>query len=83
VGGHQGDRIGRIFTQWAITFFVQFSENYRSSSHFWAPLFHALILTRSVRATFWAIFSQTHLFTLAVIHKKPREQISSPFYSRA
>jgi hypothetical protein len=32
----QGDQIGRIFAQWAIVYYGQFFENYRSSRHFCA-----------------------------------------------
>jgi hypothetical protein len=30
----QGDRIGRVFAQWAIVYFGQLFENYRSSTLF-------------------------------------------------
>jgi hypothetical protein len=51
-----------------ILYFGQFYENIRSSPSFWAACWHgqgyALILTNMYWATFWAIFSQTHLVTL-------------------
>jgi hypothetical protein len=53
-------KIGRIFAYWAIVYF----EHY-----FWATYFlHGkkcvFILTEKDWATFWALFSQTHLVTL-------------------
>jgi hypothetical protein len=49
VAQRQGDQIGLIFAQWAIVFFGQCFENYRSSANFLATLFHGasyvLILT--------------------------------------
>jgi hypothetical protein len=35
----QGDQIGRIFAHWAIVFFGQLNENYRSSANSWATFF--------------------------------------------
>jgi hypothetical protein len=32
----QGDEIGRIFAYWAIVYFDQFFENFKSSPNFWA-----------------------------------------------
>jgi hypothetical protein len=34
VAHEQGDQIGRIFTHWAIVYFLQFLGNYRSSLRF-------------------------------------------------
>jgi hypothetical protein len=48
----QGDQIGRIFAYWAIVYFGQFSENYRSSPQLRGYFFHdqcyALILTKKI-----------------------------------
>jgi hypothetical protein len=59
--------IGRFFYFW------QFFENLRSSLNIWATLFcgkfSAIFLTKTGRATFWVIFSQTHLVTLVDGHK--------------
>jgi hypothetical protein len=52
----QGDRIGRIFAHCVIVNFVQFFENYRSG-----PIFGYFF---RCWATFWVIYSQTHLVTL-------------------
>jgi hypothetical protein len=35
----QGGQIGRIFAYWAIVFFGQLFENYRSSANSWATFF--------------------------------------------
>jgi hypothetical protein len=35
----QGDQIGRIFVHWAMVYFGQFLENYRSTPNFWATIF--------------------------------------------
>jgi hypothetical protein len=71
---NQGDQIGRIFAQRAIGYYGQFfSENYRSGPHFLSTFSksndYVLILTKMGWATFWAIFSQTHLVTLVVLLK--------------
>jgi hypothetical protein len=59
---------------WAIVYFRQFSENYRSVAHILGYFFHsasyALILTKVGWAEFWAIFSQTHLVTLDKAYRK-------------
>jgi hypothetical protein len=66
----QGDPIGRIFARCALDYFVQFFFNYGSNHTFWAIFFHGksyvLVLTKVDKATFFAIFSQTHLVTLVV-----------------
>jgi hypothetical protein len=36
----QDDQIGRIFAHWAIAYFGQFFENYRSNPNFWDTIFH-------------------------------------------
>jgi hypothetical protein len=47
----QGDQIGRIFAQWAIFYFKQILENYKSRPHFCATFFpstgYELILTEN------------------------------------
>jgi hypothetical protein len=51
--------IGRLFI------LGSFLENYESSQNLWALSPHLLlILTKTVWATFWTIFSRTHLVTL-------------------
>jgi hypothetical protein len=54
--------IGRLFS------LISYFENGRSSPNLCATFLHgersASILTKHVWATFWAIFSQTHLVTL-------------------
>jgi hypothetical protein len=35
----QGDQIGRIFVDWAIVYFGQFFEIYRTTPKFWATFF--------------------------------------------
>jgi hypothetical protein len=68
LGRYQGDQVGRIFDNWAIVFFGQLLENFRSSLIL--KLFYptekgcVLISAKMVWATFWASFSQTHLVTL-------------------
>jgi hypothetical protein len=65
----QGDQIGRIFAYWAVYYFWQLFDNYRRNKKI-GLLFtmeqatYVLILTKKGWATFWAIFSQTHLVTL-------------------
>jgi hypothetical protein len=46
----QGDRIGRIFAQWVIVYFGQFSENNRSRPHFWGYFYprYAIALMKNV-----------------------------------
>jgi hypothetical protein len=60
--------MGRIFALWAVVYFGQFLKYYRNSSHFRATFSKVknmyLFWQKKVRATFWAIFSQTHLVTL-------------------
>jgi hypothetical protein len=64
----QGDQIGRIFTQWAIVYFGQWFENYRSSPNFLATFSrstsYVLIFAKNDGAIFLATFSQTHLVTV-------------------
>jgi hypothetical protein len=68
----QGDQIGRIFAQWATVYFGQFFLNYRSSPHMCSTFFlcnpkHRLLMYKFWQnigwAIFWAIFSQTHLWS--------------------
>jgi hypothetical protein len=63
----QGDQIGRIFAHWAIVFFGQLLKITEVAQIFDALLFkgerYKLILRKTGWATFWAIFSQTHLVT--------------------
>jgi hypothetical protein len=66
----EGDQIGRIFAHWAIVFFGQFFEHYRSSPNFPATFIHKKVAYKFWQKqldTFWAIFSQTHLVTLKPI----------------
>jgi hypothetical protein len=70
VGANQGDLIGRKFAQCAIVDFGQLFENEQSSLLFWATFPHrygfVIILRKKTNwTTFWAIFSQTLLVTLA------------------
>jgi hypothetical protein len=69
---NQGDQIGRIFAHWALVVFGQLFENYRSSPYFWAIFPRKKLCIdfnkKWVWATFWAIFSQTHLVTLVSTH---------------
>jgi hypothetical protein len=51
----------------------RFFENYRISTNYWATYFHGksyvLILDKKTEwATFWVIFSQTHLVNLLAIN---------------
>jgi hypothetical protein len=68
-GREQGDQIGRNFAHWTIVFFGRVIENYIISPNLLATIFHGkiylLALTKVSWATSWAIFSQTHLVTLA------------------
>jgi hypothetical protein len=71
---HQGDQIGRIFTQWVIVYFGQFLVNYKNSPDLCAtfPLSidNVLILTKIVLGfTLWTIFLQTNLVTLVVMQQ--------------
>jgi hypothetical protein len=67
-GGQQGNQIVQFFVYWAIVYFRQFFENYRSSLDCWATFFklltYVLIVTKMGWAAFWAMLSQTHLVTL-------------------
>jgi hypothetical protein len=66
----QGDQIGRIFAHWVIFYSGCYFENNRSSPHLWTIFYMVqelciIILTKIMgRATFWPIFSQTHLVAL-------------------
>jgi hypothetical protein len=65
-----------LHTCWAINYFVQLSENYRSSPNF-RLLFSTVIAVywywqKMGWATIWAIFSQTYLATLALRGCKQR-----------
>jgi hypothetical protein len=71
----QGDQIGRIFAQWVIVYFGQLLENYRSIPHvsgYFIPWISLGIHfdKKTGWATFWAIFSQTHLVTLVSYVRK-------------
>jgi hypothetical protein len=74
----QGDQIGQIFAHWAVVYFGQCFENYRSSGKFWTTLFHgasyASILTKNRWATIWATFSQTRLVTLSGSHNSDDDE---------
>jgi hypothetical protein len=66
-GHKQGDQIGRLF---ALVRFLKITE----LTHIFVPLIflsinYVLNLTKTGWATCWAIFSQTHLATLAIRHK--------------
>jgi hypothetical protein len=63
----QGDQIGRTFVQWVIVYFRQFSENYKSSPHFWCYLLLSMVhLDKNVLGYILGeFFSQTHLVALA------------------
>jgi hypothetical protein len=61
--GIQGDKIGRIFAQGAITYIGQFYKNCRISQKFWATFFqsihhevHVLILTKNCLGYVWGNF---------------------------
>jgi hypothetical protein len=74
---HQGDQIGLIFPHRAIFSHMKFFfENYKSSPHFGATFFRGYgylsIITKMGWATFWAIFSQTHLVTLLITSRCAR-----------
>jgi hypothetical protein len=74
---HQGDQIGRTFAYRLIVYFGQVKKKYRSSQKSCADIIHSysyvLISTNIGLATFWAIFSQTHLVTLlALLVEEPR-----------
>jgi hypothetical protein len=66
--GNQGDQIGRIFAYCVTVCFGQFFENKRNSRHFWNTFFTVKMYSNFGEkmgwASFWAIFSQTHLVTL-------------------
>jgi hypothetical protein len=64
-GGHQGDQIGRIYTHWVIVY-GQCFETYWSSPNFFQGNNSVWKLSKMSWATFWAIFSRTHLVTLVV-----------------
>jgi hypothetical protein len=38
--GNQGDKVGRIFADWAIAYYEQYYDNYRNSPNFWATFFY-------------------------------------------
>jgi hypothetical protein len=62
-------RLGEQFAHWVTVHFGQSFENYQSSHPLIFGLIFCLtvkfkILTKMRWATFWAIFSQTHLVTL-------------------
>jgi hypothetical protein len=68
VAAEQGDQIGRFFAHWLMANSGQFFYNYRSSPHFWSAFFcgksGAFILAKMIWATFWTIFSHSHLVAL-------------------
>jgi hypothetical protein len=64
----QGDKIGRFFEQRVNVYFGQFlfsevAQNFGLCLFFLGNLDY-IVLTKVGWATFWAIFSQTHLVTL-------------------
>jgi hypothetical protein len=82
VGLCQGDQIGRIFAYWAIVKFKLFYVKYKSSSNFGRTFFHRkkcciYFDKKTGWATFWAIFSQTHLVNLVFVFLLG--QLSLPF----
>jgi hypothetical protein len=64
-------RLGDFLHMGGCFFFGPISENHRTSPDFWAAYSYGksnvLILTKIGRATFWTIFSQTHVFTLYIL----------------
>jgi hypothetical protein len=58
----QGNQIGQIFAQWAIVYYVQCFENYRSRPHFYSTFVismdYALILTQNGLGYMLPIFSK-------------------------
>jgi hypothetical protein len=71
-----GDRIRRIFAQWAIAYFGQFYKYYVAQNFglLFSPKHRLciLILTKNGGATFWAIFfHKTHLVTLLLTQVVP------------
>jgi hypothetical protein len=64
----QGDKIGRVFADWAIVYFGLLFENYKSRPNYWATFFHGETCEKTGWATVWAISSQTHLVTLSTPH---------------
>jgi hypothetical protein len=67
----RGDQIGRIFALWALVYFGQFfklQKNPKLSATFFLSIYalHMYLyfyFAKTGRATFWVIFSQTHLVT--------------------
>jgi hypothetical protein len=74
----QRDKIGRIFTFWAIVNCRQFLENYRSSQKFWGYFFDVKILKRKMGGAtiFGATFSTLKLWQ----EKWPRLQFLGARY---
>jgi hypothetical protein len=66
----QGDQIARIFAQWVIAYFGQFSENYRSRPHFdfLCSLVDLCVIFDNSLGHILGVFSNTHLVTLVPKH---------------
>jgi hypothetical protein len=69
----QGDQIGRIFAQWVIAYFLAetFEQKYVTYLSYFIPWTRLSIKCDQnwFWATFWAMFSQTHLVTLPPFHR--------------
>jgi hypothetical protein len=71
--------LGEKFAHWAIIFFVQFIENYRSSANYWDTFFQTTscelgYFDKKIGwAALWATFSKTHLVTLQCGLNRARE----------
>jgi hypothetical protein len=63
------DRIGRIFADWTSVYFGELFLKLQKKPtllyYFLRSKIYVVMLTKMCWATFWAIFSQTHLVTLA------------------
>jgi hypothetical protein len=80
----QSDQIGRIFASWAIVYLRHFLK-ITEEAHIVGLLISTvkviciLALSKMCAASFWAIFSQTHLVTLLCgqFKKKTRRQLQA------
>jgi hypothetical protein len=82
----QGDQIEWIFAQWLMVSFGQLLENSDVAYNLWL-LYSTVKFMHSFRkimglATFWAIFSQTHLFTLMLSYVNSSTDILPTSYNK-
>jgi hypothetical protein len=50
----QGDQIWRILVYWAIVYFGQLLQKYRTSPNFWDSFFHEKVVYQYQQKSVWA-----------------------------